>query len=120
MEVTLATTSTANTREVSFPVDTSFKKIKGIRIVEITDGDQVDDYDVGLKSKDGNLIDPVNKTVLESSDAVAPDDKFLSLDAEIYDGMNLRVVYTTYGTIATDALNFFVQLLLEGAHDDQD
>lgn len=118
VEVTLATTNTAGERDVAFQVDTSFSKITGMRILEITDGDQGSEYNVGLRSKDGNIIDPVNKTTFESSSAVAPDAKFLKLDADIEDGMNLRVVYQTVGTIATDALNFYVQLRLEGDNRD--
>ena len=103
----------AGTLSVAINVDTRYKRCTGAYIKEITDGDLVNKYNVGLRSDKGHHLPPANKTLLEADASVAPDHKFLSLGFDVYPGMNLVVEGNFATALATDALNFLIVLRLE-------
>jgi len=113
IEVSEASGTAASTVEDSAQLDESYKKCIGVALLEITDGNLVDDYDVAIETASGKtLLQQTNKQILETGKTVGQKDKIFPLQFDLRGGEKI-VVKTTFTTaLASDALNFHVAFLL--------
>lgn len=112
--VNLAAGQAAQAFDTDADMDQSYKRCTGIWISEKSDGDLINNYKVGLRDDNGDILPVANGYLAQADRSVTPNEKFLEIDFEIFNGQGLKIVTTTGAATATDALNFTVTFRLEG------
>ncbi len=95
LDFTLASGKQAGTWDFNFPLDSRYDKVVGINVENITSGSlSLFRTNYALYDSGKALLDPFMLYLVESHVDVNPDDKWLPVDIDIYDGMNsvVRVI----------------------------
>ncbi len=113
LEVSYAVATAAATKTDDIQLDESYEKCLGVALIEITDGDLVNDYDISLEDgQSREVIQQVNKQLMETSKNVGQLDKVFPVQFKYRAGEKIKVKTTFSQPIATDALNYHMVFLL--------
>lgn len=118
----------AGLKSTTINVDTDYTHITGINVREITDGNLVDEYAIGLKNGKFQALELTDKSLLETDQSIRPNHRLYDLlpdmpreqvevetltELQIVNGANIAIQTEFDSTVASDALKFVVTLRLE-------
>ena len=114
INVSLPIASVAGTPvEASVQLDRDFNKVVGIGYFEITDGDNLNNYQVGARTNRQTWIDPINIKAWKAEEGVGPQLKYYKVLIPYGSGDTFYARVIPGVNVATDALAGQMVLILQ-------